>query len=242
MQFPEIIPTTEPVVFPIPPRVKICCIASPAEAALAVASGASAIGLVSRMPSGPGPIPESLIRDIAETVPPTVATFLLTCETTAQPIIAQQRYCRTNTLQLVDEVATGVYDSLRDALPGISLVQVIHVRDEDSLSEAVAVSGKVDAILLDSGQPTLAIKELGGTGRTHDWAVSRRIRDEVDVPVFLAGGLNPDNVRKGIEQVGPFGVDVCSGLRINGKLDETKLTNFMQAVRASAGLDSRRSN
>ncbi|HEV7387824.1 MAG TPA: hypothetical protein VGN73_04345 [Gemmatimonadaceae bacterium] len=158
----------------------------------------------------------------------------MTSETTAGPIIAQHRFCRTNTLQLVDEVAAGVYDALHDALPGISLVQVIHVRDEDAVRQAVNVSGKVDAILLDSGQPTLAIKELGGTGRVHDWAVSRRIRDEVDVPVFLAGGLNPDNVAKAIDQVAPFGVDVCSGLRINGRLDETKLDGFMRAVRGTA--------
>lgn len=222
----------------VPPRVKICCIASEAEASLAIACGASAIGLVSRMPSGPGPIPDALIRDIAETVPPGVATFLLTCETTPEPIIAQQRFCRTNTLQLVDEVAAGVYDALRDALPGISLVQVIHVRDEDAVRQAVNVSGKVDAILLDSGQPTLAIKELGGTGRVHNWAVSRRIRDEVDVPVFLAGGLNPDNVAKAIDQVAPFGVDVCSGLRTDGRLDEKKLAGFMRAVRATAAQDS----
>ena len=219
--------------FQVPPRVKICCIASEAEAALAVACGASAIGLVSRMPSGPGPISDSLIRDIAETVPPGVATFLLTCETTAEPIIAQQRYCRTNTLQLVDAVAEGVYDALRDALPGISVVQVIHVRDEDAIREAVEVSAKVDAILLDSGQPTLAIKQLGGTGRTHDWEISRRLRDAVDVPVFLAGGLNPDNVGRAIGQVAPFGVDVCSGLRTNGRLDEVKLVQFMTAVRDS---------
>ena len=219
--------------FQVPPRVKICCIASEAEAALAVACGASAIGLVSRMPSGPGPISDSLIRDIAETVPPGVATFLLTCETTAEPIIAQQRYCRTNTLQLVDAVAEGVYDALRDALPGISVMQVIHVRDEDAIREAVEVSAKVDAILLDSGQPTLAIKQLGGTGRTHDWEISRRLRDAVDVPVFLAGGLNPDNVGRAIGQVAPFGVDVCSGLRTNGRLDEVKLVQFMTAVRDS---------
>ena len=219
--------------FQVPPRVKICCIASEAEAALAVACGASAIGLVSRMPSGPGPIPDSLIRDIAQTVPPGVATFLLTCETTAEPIIAQQRYCRTNTLQLVDAVADGVYDALRDALPGISLVQVIHVRDEDAIREAVEVSGKVDAILLDSGQPTLAIKQLGGTGRTHDWEISRRLRDAVDAPVFLAGGLNPDNVGRAIARVAPFGVDVCSGLRTDGRLDETRLVQFMTAVRES---------
>jgi len=233
MQFLYVALTRIVEMFQVPPRVKICCIASEAEAALAVTCGASAIGLVSRMPSGPGPIPDSLIRDIAQTVPPGVATFLLTCETTAEPIIAQQRYCRANTLQLVDAVADGVYDALRDALPGISLVQVIHVRDEDAIREAVEVSGKVDAILLDSGQPTLAIKQLGGTGRTHEWEISRRLRDAVDVPVFLAGGLNPDNVGRAIARVTPFGVDVCSGLRTNGRLDETKLAQFMTVVRES---------
>src|SRR6266566_3278963 len=216
------------------PLVKICCIASVDEAALAVRMGAYAIGLVSRMPSGPGSIPESRIRDIAETVPPHVATFLLTCETTAEPIIAQQRFCRASTLQLVDVVEAGVHARLRDALPGISIVQVIHVRDDEALQQSVAVAPDVDAILLDSGNPSLSIKVLGGTGRAHDWAVSRKIRDSVDVPVFLAGGLNPENVRKAIDQVAPFGVDVCSGLRTNGELDETKLAHFMRAVRDSA--------
>ena len=217
--------------FPAITRVKICCISTEQEAAMAVRMGASAIGLVSRMPSGPGPIPEDRIREIAATVPPGVATFLLTCETTAQPIIAQQKFCRANTLQLVDEVEPGVHERLRDALPGISLVQVIHVRDEGAIRQSVAVSALVDAILLDSGNPSLATKELGGTGRAHDWAVSRRIRDSVDVPVFLAGGLNPDNVHSAIQQVSPFGVDVCSGLRTDGKLDENKLARFMTAVR-----------
>jgi phosphoribosylanthranilate isomerase len=216
--------------FPIPTRVKVCCIASEEEAALAVRMGASAIGLVSRMPSGPGPIPESRIRDIARTVPPGVATFLLTCETTAELIIEQQRFCGTNTLQLVDEVEPGVHARLRDALPGISIVQVIHVRGDDALRQSVAVAPAVDAILLDSGNPSLSTKELGGTGRVHDWALSRRIRDSVAVPVFLAGGLNPENVAKAITQVAPFGVDVCSGLRTNGNLDETKLAAFINAT------------
>lgn len=221
--------------FPVPPRVKVCCIASEDEAALAVRMGASAIGLVSRMPSGPGPIPETRIRDIAATVPPGVATFLLTCETTAEPIIAQQRFCRTSTLQLVDEVEPGVHARLRDALPGIAIVQVVHVRDDDALKRSVAVAAVVDAILLDSGNPSLSTKELGGTGRVHDWAVSRRIRETVGVPIFLAGGLKPENVGKAITQVAPFGVDVCSGLRTSGRLDETKLAAFMRAVRGSAG-------
>jgi phosphoribosylanthranilate isomerase len=216
--------------FPVP-RVKVCCIASEEEAALAVRMGASAVGLVSRMPSGPGPIPESRIRDIARTVPPGVATFLLTSETTAEPIITQQRYCGANTVQLVDEVAPGVHRALRDALPGIRIVQVIHVRDEGALAESRELSPLVDAILLDSGNPSLSIKELGGTGRAHDWAVSRKIRDAVQVPVYLAGGLNPGNVGQAIAQVQPFGVDVCSGLRTEGRLDPTKLEQFMLAVR-----------
>jgi phosphoribosylanthranilate isomerase len=186
------------------------------------------------MPSGPGPIPETRIRDIAATVPPGVATFLLTCETTAEPIIAQQRFCRTSAVQLVDEVEPGVHARLRDALPGISIVQVIHVRDDDALRRSVAVAAAVDAVLLDSGNPSLSTKELGGTGRAHDWAVSRRIRDSVGVPIFLAGGLNSENVGKAISQVAPFGVDVCSGLRTSGRLDETKLVAFMSAVRGSA--------
>jgi phosphoribosylanthranilate isomerase len=205
---------------------------------MAVRMGASAVGLVSRMPSGPGPIPESRIRDIARTVPPGVATFLLTCETTPEPIIAQQRYTGANTLQLVDDVAPAVYGALRAALPGIKIVQVIHVRDESALAQSREVSPLVDAILLDSGNPSLSIKELGGTGRAHDWAVSRKIRDAVEVPVYLAGGLNPGNVAKAIAQVQPFGVDVCSGLRSEGHLDATKLEQFMRAVR-EAGLSPR---
>lgn len=220
--------------FRLPTRVKVCCIASEQEAALAVRMGASALGLVSRMPSGPGPIAESRIRDIADTVPPGVATFLLTCETTAERIIEQQQFCRTTALQLVDEVEPGVHARLRDALPGISIVQVIHVRDDDSLRQAVSVAAEVDALLLDSGNPSLSTKELGGTGRVHDWAVSRRIRDSVDVPVYLAGGLNPENVASAIARVAPFAVDACSGLRTNGNLDEMRLADFMRGVALGA--------
>ncbi len=210
----------------IRPRVKICCIQSPDEAALAVSLGASALGLVSAMPSGPGVIGEEMIGRIADAVPPPVATFLLTSLTDAGDIIAQQRRCRTNTIQLCDYVATDVYPRLREGLPGISLVQVIHVTGPESVDLAVAAAGHVDAILLDSGNPALATKELGGTGRTHDWTLSRRIRDAIGRPLFLAGGLNPTNVPAAVEAVQPFGLDVCSGVRTDGALDQDKLTAF----------------
>jgi phosphoribosylanthranilate isomerase len=200
---------------------------------MAITAGADAIGLVSAMPSGPGPIEENLIAEIAAHVPPPIATFLLTCHQSARAIIAQHRRCRTNTIQIVDTLADGTYAELRDALPGIGLVQVIHVSGSSSIAEAESVAPHVDALLLDSGNPGLPTKELGGTGRVHDWDVSRRIRDAVDVPIFLAGGLRSDNVRDAVERVQPFGLDLCSGVRTNGALDPGKLTAFLEAARGN---------
>jgi phosphoribosylanthranilate isomerase len=211
-------------------RVKICCIESTEEAWLAIDRGASALGLVSRMPSGPGPIAEALIAEIATTVPPGVATFLLTCEQDVDAIVAQQRRTGANTIQLVDRLERGTHRDLRAAMPGIAIVQVIHVRGEESVDEALQVAPNVSAVLLDSGNPSLAVKELGGTGRRHDWAISRRIRETVDVPVYLAGGLRAENVAEAIREVGPYGLDVCSGVRTGGKLDVGKLDAFMREV------------
>ena len=212
------------------PRVKICCIGSVAEARLAISYGAHAVGLVSAMPSGPGVISESLIEQISPAIPPGVASFLLTCRQSAEAIIDQQRRLGVNTIQLCDSIPIDEYPRLRGDMPGVKLVQVIHVLGIESIKAAVQVAPLVDGLLLDSGNPTLAVKELGGTGRRHDWAVSRRICESVEIPVFLAGGLRPDNVAEAIETVRPFGVDVCSGVRTNGDLDEAKLAAFIQAV------------
>ena len=213
------------------PRIKICCIASIQEAQLAIRCGASAIGLVSAMPSGPGVINESRIAEIAAKVPPGVASFLLTSKIDASEIIAQQKRCGCNTLQLVDRLEIGSYRNLRIALPGIAIVQVIHVTGVESIEEALEVAPNVNAILLDSGNPNLAVKELGGTGRTHNWQISRKICESVNVPVYLAGGLNPENIAQALKEVQPFGVDICSGVRTNGKLDEVKLARFCENIR-----------
>jgi phosphoribosylanthranilate isomerase len=212
-------------------RVKICCIASVDEAWLAIRSGASALGFVSKMPSGPGPIEEELIASIVPHVPPGIATFLLTSETSAEPIIAQQHRTRVNTIQLVDAVEPGTHETLREALPGVAIVQVIHVTGPESVEEAVEIAPRVNALLLDSGNPSLAVKELGGTGRVHNWSLSREIRDRASVPLYLAGGLNPSNIASAIQAVQPFGVDICSGLRTDGYLDGAKVSAFMSAIR-----------
>ena len=211
-------------------KVKICCISSKEEAQQVIKYGASGLGLVGDMPSGPGVIGDDLINDITQIVPPAVSSFLLTSETTAEAIIQHYKKVYTNTIQLVDELKNEEYQILRNELPWVKLVQVIHVIDENSVTEAVEKSQFVDAILLDSGNPNLQVKELGGTGRTHNWAISKKIREEINIPLFLAGGLNPDNVREAIDFVQPFGVDICSGVRTDGKLDEKKLEAFFRAV------------
>lgn len=212
------------------PRIKICCISSKSEASTAISFGASAIGLVAKMPSGPGPIGDEVIRTIAASVPPPVATFLLTSEQTAENIVAHHHRTLTSTIQIVDELLGREYKSIRSALPHVKLVQVIHVVGESSVDEAAEIAKHVDAILLDSGNPMLAVKELGGTGRRHDWKLSRKIVETCGKPVFLAGGLNAENVCEAIETVQPFGVDICSGVRTDGKLDPHKLDTFFRAV------------
>lgn len=213
------------------PRVKICCISSVEEAQTAIRFGASAIGLVSEMPSGPGVISEELIGKITLSIPAGIDIFLLTSKQNPEAVIAQQQKTRVNTIQLVDTFPFSGYTILGQALPGVRIVQVIHVIHDKSIQEAEAIAPYVNAILLDSGNPSLAAKELGGTGRTHDWSVSRRIRDCVNVPIYFAGGLKPENVREAIEQVHPYAIDVCSGVRTNGHLDQQKLEAFFSNIK-----------
>ena len=216
------------------PVVKICCISSVGEARTAIAAGASALGLVSAMPSGPGVLPETRIAEIVMAVPPPIETFLLTSRQDAIGIAAQHRRCGTSTIQLVDHVTHHELQQLRHLLPGVKLVQVIHVTSEQSFDEACAAAPFVDALLLDSGNQALPVKELGGTGRTHDWRLSRRIRAACTAPVFLAGGLNCANVAEAVNSVAPFGIDLCTGVRTQGRLDPVKLHDFFNALRSGA--------
>ena len=211
-------------------KVKICCISSVAEAELAIRHGATAIGLVGHMPSGPGVIDDQLIAEIAASAPPHIASFLLTSETDTEAIIDHHRRTGTTTIQMVDALQKGHYSDLRRALPDVQLVQVIHVLGEQSIEEALEAAAHVDFLLLDSGNPIAAIKEFGGTGRTHNWDISQQIVARSKIPVFLAGGLKSGNVAQAIQAVGPYGLDLCSGVRTDGKLDKEKLKLFFEAI------------
>jgi phosphoribosylanthranilate isomerase len=214
-------------------RLKVCCISSIDEARLAIRLGADALGLVGEMPSGPGPIDDGLIAEIAATVPPPVATFLLTSRIIPDHIVDHVLATRVNTVQLVDEVPDAAYAALRRHAPAVRIVQVLHVQHNGVLEEAARLAPLVDAFLLDSGRPAAAVKELGGTGRTHDWSISARLIAASPRPVFLAGGMRPDNVAEAIRTARPFGIDLCTGVRTAGRLDEAKLRSLISAIRAA---------
>ena len=214
-------------------RLKVCCISSIEEAQTAIAHGADAIGLVSAMPSGPGVIDDARIEAIAAAVPPGIGTVLLTSRRDVDGIVAQQRRFRVNTLQLCDEVEPTDIRTMRSILDGVSIIQVVHVVGEESIRQAVAASRAAHALLLDSGDPSKSTRELGGTGRTHNWTLSRRICEAVVGPVYLAGGLSPENIADAVRTVRPFGVDVCSGLRSDGLLDEHRLASFVRRLKSS---------
>ncbi|WP_435103446.1 phosphoribosylanthranilate isomerase [Arhodomonas sp. AD133] len=223
---------------PVRTRVKVCCIASAEEAWTAIATGADALGLVGAMPSGPGTIDDATIASVAAQVPPPVASFLLTAETTAEGIAEHVRRTGASTVQIVNHIDPAQTRALVRALPSTRRVQVIHVEDESALGLIDRYADSVHAFLLDSGRPTLTVPELGGTGRVHDWRVSAEFVRHSPLPVFLAGGLTPGNVDEAIETVRPYGLDLCSGVRTDGRLDPDKLSGFMTAVREADRLVS----
>lgn len=215
-------------------RLKVCCIRDEAEASLAIGHGANALGLVSAMPSGPGPIPEAQIAAVARAVGSRAETFLLTALVDAAEIAGQHARCKTSAIQLVDHVDARQRAALRRMVLGVSIVQVVHVAGPGSIEEARAAAEHADALLLDSGDRSAARKELGGTGRVHDWDLSRRIVEAVRLPVWLAGGLRAANVAEAVLRVRPHGVDLCTGVRTDGRLDAGELARFARALQAAA--------
>lgn len=203
----------------------------------AVAAGADAVGLVGAMPTGPGIIDDEMAAEIAPTVPPPVTPWLLTSQTEPDAIAAHARRCGVSVVQIVRHVPPEVHGALRTLAPTLRRVQVIHVEGDEALGRVAAYGRGPDAFLLDSGSP--AAQTFGGTGNRHDWRVSARIVAAAPAPVFLAGGLTPENAGEAIATVHPFGLDVCSGLRSRGALDPARLAAFMAGVRKADRANAR---
>ena len=212
-------------------KLKICCINSHDEAKTAISAGADLLGLVADMPSGEGMIEDRKIREIAASIKSFNNSVLLTSRTDAESIIEHHKETITSHIQIVDYIDVKNYQKIRKSLPDIKLIQVVHVEDESSYSLAMNFSSYVDFILLDSGKPSAKKRTLGGTGDTHNWNISKKIVRDCSIPVYLAGGINHSNVVEAIQKVKPYGIDLCTGLRTNNKLDKNKLNVFMEAIK-----------
>jgi phosphoribosylanthranilate isomerase len=194
-----------------------------------MAAGADILGLLAAMPSGPGPIRDDEIAAIAAGLPPHVLSLLLTAETTASAIADHVQRTGVKGVQIVSHIDPDEQARLARRLPDHERWQVVHVEDETALAMIPAHGPHVTGFLLDSGRPSQ--RELGGTGRVHDWAISAAFVAASPVPVFLAGGLNPGNAAEAVARVRPAGLDVCSGLRVDGRLDAGLASAFVAAAR-----------
>jgi phosphoribosylanthranilate isomerase len=220
---------------------KICCMQSEAEIDMAAAAGAFAVGIVGPMPNGAGFLDDAAAARLArygvDRYGGKLWVTLLTKRTGAADIAAHVAEIGASAVQIVDRPEEGAYALLRTRFPALKILQVVHVEDERAIGEATAAAPFVDAILLDSGRPSAATPTFGGTGDRHDWSISRRIVRTVDKPVFLAGGLKPENAAEAIASVSPFGLDICSGLRDRAKGDALipeRLAAFTAALRGLA--------
>lgn len=215
-------------------RTKICCISSKDEAELAIQAGADALGLVGAMPGGgPGVIEDDAIRAIARDLPAGISAFLLTQECSAEAIMDHVSRCEVSTVQIVRHIAPPELQRLREVMPALRIVQVIHVEGTEALRLLGDYEEFVHSFLLDSGSPSASIPVFGGTGRVHDWSVSAEFVRRSRRPVFLAGGLSPSNVAAAIPLVRPYGLDICSGVRTAGLLDGAKLRSYIAAIQAT---------
>ena len=215
-------------------KIKICCTAIAEEALLARAAGATAIGLVGEMPSGPGVIGVEAAATIVRALPSDIDTFFLTSKVRADDIETELVRCGANTVQVVQHIDPREHERLQATLPHVRRVQVIHVENERALELVDAYAERVDAFLLDSGQTAGAKPQFGGTGSVHDWSISRQFVESTDLPVYLAGGLSSKNIFDAIAAVRPAGVDVCSGVRTDGALDPKKLQLFIAEINRAA--------
>lgn len=216
--------------------IKICCISTEEEIELALAEGASVLGFVGESPPGRGRLSDQAIAELIPAVRGRVPAWLLTVHTDLPALVAQVERTRPDGLQICDRVPPELLAALRARFPSLELIQVVHVSGPAAIAHAAEVEPSVDALLLDSGTPQGQERKLGGTGETHDWSISRRIVQQSAVPVWLAGGLRPDNVARAISEVGPAGVDLCSGVRDSDyRLDSARLRSFIHSALKAAG-------
>ena len=146
----------------------------------------------------------------------------------AEEIISILKELNISNVQLHDNISIEEIKKIRSALPELYIIKAVHVLNEHAIQHALMLEEYADAIILDSRTSA----RLGGTGNVHDWNISAEICKRCKKPVFLAGGLTPDNLVSAIETVRPYAVDANSGVETeNGDKDLNKIRKFVQIAK-----------
>lgn len=214
-------------------RVKVCGIRRRQDVLLAASLGADAIGLlVGQRHRSEDFLDAEQARELVEACPPLVTPVLVTHLEEADPVVALARELRVTTIQMHSECSAGTLRKIRHALPGVRLIRALHVAGNEALEQLPELAGAAHALIVDS--VNAQEDRVGGTGLTHDWAMSRRIVAASPIPVILAGGLDGGNVARAIAIVRPYGVDANTRLRgADGFKDPARVVAFTREAKAA---------
>lgn len=208
-------------------RVKICGLTSLRDLQWAVEAGADAVGFVVGVPESPRNISLDDARRLIDATPVFVDPVVVTVYEDLKQLKKIRRILNPRIIQIHGSIC--MHDEIRKIFSDAQIIRALHAKNDEIVKFAVETSERFDALLLDSYAPG----KLGGTGKTHDWTLSRRVRDAVyPKPFILAGGLNPKNVKKAICTVRPFAVDVSSGVESSpGVKDSEKIFEFVKKAK-----------
>lgn len=198
------------------------------DALMCVDCGVNIIGLlVGQAHTSDDFISKELAREIKLVLPSGVLTTLITHLEKAEEIIPIARYIDVDYIQLHSHLPESEVKLIRDALPNKKLLRLIHIGSDGTLLNDINTIKYVDFYFTDS--INLKTNQVGGTGLTHNLDTDKMLVDTLDKPVFIAGGLNPDNVSDAVKYCKPYGVDVNSGCRADdGSRDRAKVLAFVK--------------
>jgi phosphoribosylanthranilate isomerase len=205
-------------------KVKICGITSNEDLVTAVEAGADAVGFVVNVPSSPRNLALGEAERLMKNTPVFVKNVVVTVPKRLSELIETYERLRPDILQIHGH---NLSDSvIREKLANTRLIRAIQVKSDYAVDEAIKATNTFDAILVDSFVPG----RLGGTGKVHNWELSKRVRQKIHPkPLILAGGLNPENVQGAIRVVKPYAVDVSSGIESQpGIKDSKKVFEFIK--------------
>ena len=206
-------------------RVKICGITRKEDLAVAVDAGADAVGFLVGVPTSPRNLTLERAKMLLDLVPVFVDSVIVTAPETVEDIVEICETLKPSVIQIHGK-KNFVASQVRKKVKNTCLVKTVYVKPDILKEENIEELKQFDAVLLDS----FTKNQYGGTGKTHDWTVSKQIKEAVaPVPVILAGGLKPENVKEAILAVNPYAVDVASGVEASpGIKDHNKIHAFVE--------------